>query len=69
MGENHSSRVRGSARVTPAGKGIVPHGSAPWELWKDVFETLVAKQDPREAKLDEVKDRVRDEVLSETLPL
>ena len=24
-----------------AGKGLTPHGGAPWELWKDVFETLV----------------------------
>jgi peptidyl-prolyl cis-trans isomerase D len=30
-----------------------------------VFETLVAKQDPRDAKLDEVKDRVRDEVVKQ----
>src|SRR2546422_7041699 len=22
-------------------KGLTPHGGAPWELWKDVFETLV----------------------------
>src|SRR5262245_12336528 len=27
-----------------------------------VFETMVAKQDPRDAKLEEVKDRVREEV-------
>jgi peptidyl-prolyl cis-trans isomerase D len=30
-----------------------------------VFETLVAKQDPRDAKLDEVKDRVRDELVKQ----
>jgi peptidyl-prolyl cis-trans isomerase D len=30
-----------------------------------VFETLVAKQDPRDAKLDEVKDRVREEVVKQ----
>jgi peptidyl-prolyl cis-trans isomerase D len=30
-----------------------------------VFETMVAKQDPRDAKLDEVKDRVRDEVVKQ----
>jgi len=24
-----------------AGKGLAPRGGAPWELWKDVFETLV----------------------------
>jgi peptidyl-prolyl cis-trans isomerase D len=30
-----------------------------------VFQTLVAKQDPRDAKLDEVKDRVRDEVVKQ----
>jgi peptidyl-prolyl cis-trans isomerase D len=30
-----------------------------------VFETLVAKQDPRDAKLDEVKDRVREEVIKQ----
>src|SRR5436190_3683271 len=30
-----------------------------------VFETLVAKQDPREAKLEEVKDRVREEVVKQ----
>src|SRR5436190_7401184 len=30
-----------------------------------VFETLVAKQDPREAKLEEVKDRVRDELVKQ----
>jgi len=30
-----------------------------------VFETLVAKQDPRDAKIDEVKDRVREEVVKQ----
>ena len=30
-----------------------------------VFQTLVAKQDSREAKLDEVKDRVREEVVKQ----
>jgi len=30
-----------------------------------VFETMVAKQDPRDAKLDEVKDRVREEVVKQ----
>jgi len=30
-----------------------------------VFQTLVAKQDPREAKLDEVKDRVREELVKQ----
>ena len=30
-----------------------------------VFQTLVGKQDPRDAKLDEVKDRVRDEVVKQ----
>ncbi len=30
-----------------------------------VFETLVAKQDPRDAKLEEVKDRVREEVVKQ----
>ncbi len=30
-----------------------------------VFETLVAKQDPRDAKLDEVKDRVREELVKQ----
>src|SRR6185436_5524906 len=30
-----------------------------------VFETLVAKQDPRDANLDEVKDRVREEVVKQ----
>ncbi|MCU1385032.1 MAG: ppiD [Acidobacteria bacterium] len=30
-----------------------------------VFETLVAKQDPRDAKLDEVKERVREEVVKQ----
>jgi peptidyl-prolyl cis-trans isomerase D len=30
-----------------------------------VFETLVAKQDPREAKFDEVKDRAREEVVKQ----
>jgi peptidyl-prolyl cis-trans isomerase D len=30
-----------------------------------VFETLVAKQDPRDARLDEVKDRVREEVVKQ----
>ena len=30
-----------------------------------VFETLVAKQDPYVPKLDEVKDRVRDEVIKQ----
>src|SRR4051794_10852684 len=30
-----------------------------------VFETVVAKQDPREAKFDEVKDRAREEVVKQ----
>ena len=30
-----------------------------------VFETMVAKQDPRDAKLEEVKDRVREEVVKQ----
>jgi peptidyl-prolyl cis-trans isomerase D len=30
-----------------------------------VFQTLVAKQDPRDAKIDEVKDRVREEVVKQ----
>jgi peptidyl-prolyl cis-trans isomerase D len=30
-----------------------------------VFETLVARQEPRDAKLDEVKDRVREEVVKQ----
>src|SRR5262249_27324086 len=30
-----------------------------------VFETMVAKQDPRDAKLDDVKDRVHEEVVKQ----